>query len=559
MRLTIKRTLISILVLLLVAVGGLGWTAWNGSRDLAAETDDITQNWLPSLDLARTMQMLLARVRATESAHIMVSDAAQMAGTEERMKTVLQSLQVSLAEYRPLISSEPEKIAFENFADEWNNYVSKHDQLLALSRANMKEQAASMFQGDLRVAYDGMSKELDDLVRFNKEGAEAAAEASRATAASVEATTIGAIVVVALLSLVTLGYVLRGVTAPITTLTEAMAAVAGGDLAREVPYVGRRNEIGDMAGALAVFRDNLAETERMRRERAEAEGAAAAQRKADMNRLAERFEAAVGVVVDRVSSAAAELQAAAESLTATAEETTAQAAAVAAAAEQAAANVQTVAAAVEELAASAGEIGQQVSHSTSVAHRAVGEADQTNSRMGSLRTDADEIGAIVGLIGDIAAQTNLLALNATIESARAGEAGRGFAVVAQEVKSLAEQTAKATAEISAQIAGMQGSTTEAVTAISSIGRTIGDMNGIAAAIVAAVEEQGATTAEVARNIQQAALGTNEVTINITGVTQAAETSSSAAAQVLSSASELAVQSDTLRAEVRKFVDFVRAA
>lgn len=559
MRLTIKRTLISILVLLLVAVGGLGWTAWNGSRDLAAETDDITQNWLPSLDLARTMQMLLARVRATESAHIMVSDAAQMAGTEERMKTVLQSLQVSLAEYRPLISSEPEKIAFENFADEWNNYVSKHDQLLALSRANMKEQAASMFQGDLRVAYDGMSKELDDLVRFNKEGAEAAAEASRATAASVEATTIGAIVVVALLGLVTLGYVLRGVTAPITTLTEAMAAVAGGDLAREVPYVGRRNEIGDMAGALAVFRDNLAETERMRRERAEAEGAAAAQRKADMNRLAERFEAAVGVVVDRVSSAAAELQAAAESLTATAEETTAQAAAVAAAAEQAAANVQTVAAAVEELAASAGEIGQQVSHSTSVAHRAVGEADQTNSRMGSLRTDADEIGAIVGLIGDIAAQTNLLALNATIESARAGEAGRGFAVVAQEVKSLAEQTAKATAEISAQIAGMQGSTTEAVTAISSIGRTIGDMNGIAAAIVAAVEEQGATTAEVARNIQQAALGTNEVTINITGVTQAAETSSSAAAQVLSSASELAVQSDTLRAEVRKFVDFVRAA
>jgi methyl-accepting chemotaxis protein len=313
------------------------------------------------------------------------------------------------------------------------------------------------------------------------------------------------------------------------------------------------------AKVLGVFRDGLAEAKRLREETARLEVEAAAKRKADMLALAEQFEAAVGKIVEMVSSAATELQAAAQSLTATSEETAAQAAAVAAAAEEAATNVQTVAAAVEELAASASEIGQQVNQSTTVASRAVGEAGETNTRMTSLRADADKIGAIVGLIGDIAAQTNLLALNATIESARAGEAGKGFAVVAQEVKSLAEQTSKATAEISAQIGGMQGSTEDAVMAISNVGRTIGDINGIAAAIVAAVEEQGATTAAVARNVQQAAMGTNEVTTNIAAVLQAAEVSSSAATQVLSSASELARQSETLRGEVRKFVEHVRAA
>jgi methyl-accepting chemotaxis protein len=367
---------------------------------------------------------------------------------------------------------------------------------------------------------------------------------------------------VGLLILVLVGsaiYAIFGIARPLAAMTRAMELIGRGELATTIPSATRGDELGEQAKVLGVFRDGLAEAKRLREETARLEVEAAAKRKADMLALAEQFEAAVGKIVEMVSSAATELQAAAQSLTATSEETAAQAAAVAAAAEEAATNVQTVAAAVEELAASASEIGQQVSQSTLVASRAVGEAGETNSRMTSLRADADKIGAIVGLIGDIAAQTNLLALNATIESARAGEAGKGFAVVAQEVKSLAEQTSKATAEISAQIGGMQGSTEDAVVAISSVGRTIGDINGIAAAIVAAVEEQGATTAAVARNVQQAAMGTNEVTTNIAAVLQAAEVSSSAATQVLSSASELARQSETLRGEVRKFVDHVRAA
>ncbi|MFG1480437.1 HAMP domain-containing methyl-accepting chemotaxis protein [Xanthobacter sp. V4C-4] len=346
---------------------------------------------------------------------------------------------------------------------------------------------------------------------------------------------------------------------PLFDMAGAIEAVAAGNLSTAVPGLGRRDEIGQMANALQVFKTGLERNAALEQEALKARTEAEALRRSEMNALGEQFEKAVGGVVDMVSSAATELQAAAQSLTATAEETSAQAAAVASAADQAASNVQSVAAAIEELAASAHEIGRQVTQSTSIASRAVGQADETNLQMTSLRADAEKVGAIVGLIGDIAAQTNLLALNATIESARAGEAGRGFAVVAQEVKSLAEQTARATADISGQINGMQGSTTGAATTISAIGKTIGDMNAIAAAIVAAVEEQGATTTEVARNVQQAATGANEVRSNITGVTHAAEVSSSAAAQVLSSASELAHHAETLRGEVRKFVDFVKAA
>lgn len=347
---------------------------------------------------------------------------------------------------------------------------------------------------------------------------------------------------------------------PINGLRASLQRLAAGELDIDIVEASRGDEIGELGRAVVAIKTQSSEKARLDlEEHARLDSEARRERQSQRLRMADEFESAVGQVVDMVSTAAAELQKAAETLTASAAETNSQASAVADAANRASANVQTVAAAVEELASSATEIGRQVEQSTDVAGRAVEEATLTNRRMAGLQSDAEKIGAIVGLIEDIAAQTNLLALNATIEAARAGEAGKGFAVVAQEVKGLAEQTGRATAEIAGQITSMQSSTGEAANAISGIGRTIGDISQISETIVAAVEEQSATTTEVARNIQQAAVGTSEVTDNIAGVTQAAQASSTAATQVLSSARDLATQSDRLRGEVQRFLQNVRAA
>ncbi len=364
-------------------------------------------------------------------------------------------------------------------------------------------------------------------------------------------------------------FIVQGIVTPVRSMTEAMGRLADGDKSVEIPAQDRQDEIGEMAAAVQVFKDNAIRMEEMAKEQAEADRQKAAevterQREAEerakrLDELIQAFDAQVTTALETVSSAATEMQATAQSMSATAEESSRQSTAVATASEQASSNVQTVATAAEELSTSIAEISNQVAQSAKIAEEAVREAERTNSTVQGLAEAAGKIGDVVGLINDIAGQTNLLALNATIEAARAGEAGKGFAVVASEVKNLANQTAKATNEISGQIGDIQAATEGAVGAIQGIGATIAKINGIASSIASAVEEQGAATSEISRNVQEAAKGTQEVSDNITGVTEAAVETGSAANQVLGAAGEMAQQSTTLRQQVESFLTQIRAA
>ena len=351
--------------------------------------------------------------------------------------------------------------------------------------------------------------------------------------------------------------IVKGITRPVIDLTTVMGVLSKGDTSVEITGLQRGDEIGSMSLAVEVFKESMIRNQKMAAEQ-EQENRAKEQKRIAMEKLAKDFEAHVTGVLKVVADASQSMQSTAQGMAETASETATQSTTVAAAAEEAATNVQTVASAAEELSSSISEISRQVAQSTQIASAAVAEVAGANEKVQGLADAAKKIGQVVALITDIADQTNLLALNATIEAARAGDAGKGFAVVASEVKNLANQTAKATEEISSQIGGIQSATEDAVHAIGSIGGTIAQMNEIASAIAAAVEEQGAATQEIARNVEQAAAGTNEVTSNISGVNRAAGETGQAAGQVLEASGELSVQSDKMRHQVQDFLTGLKA-
>jgi methyl-accepting chemotaxis protein len=368
---------------------------------------------------------------------------------------------------------------------------------------------------------------------------------------------VGALVVLMLLGSAL--FSVMTIARPIRRIGDVLLELAKGNKAVDVPYATRGDEVGDAARAAKTFKDNLIRMEQMEAEQKQEEVATAKRRRADMVKLADAFQAAVGGIVNTVSSASGELEAAAGTLSGTADETQQLSGMVASASEEASANVESVASAAEEMSVSVAEISRQVHDSSRIAGEAVLQAERTDARINELSDAAGRIGDVVKLITAIAEQTNLLALNATIEAARAGESGRGFAVVASEVKALAAQTAKATDEISVQITGMQAATKESVGAIKEISTTISRIADIASIIAATVEEQGAATSEIARNVNEAARGTAQVAEKITQVNRGANATGSASAQVLASARSLSKESSSLKTEVENFLQTVRAA
>ena len=431
------------------------------------------------------------------------------------------------------------KNAFENFASAVMNLNHTVNDI-------MVPMAAEFDKGIADIA-SGQAKNLEDV-------------RDQTTKNSNQTKTINTVltVVAIVLGIVFAWLTSRTIVPPIRRITAVMGRLANNDLAADVTGSERKDEIGAMAQAVQVFKDNMLRAADL----AEAQKSEHLEKEQRVKKLAEltaEFDAKIGTVVQAVSSQASQMEASAQSLNATAEVATKQSAAMAAASEEASSNVQTVASAAEELSSSIAEISRQVAQSSKIANGAVMEADRANQMIQGLVQASQKIGDVVALITDIANQTNLLALNATIEAARAGEAGKGFAVVAAEVKNLANQTAKATEEIGVQINGVQGATQSAVQAIHAISKTIGEINGIASTIAAAVEEQSAATKEIARNVEQAATGTQEVASNITGVGQAANDTGSAAGRVLASASDLSRQSAALQDVVTKFLVNVKAA
>jgi len=557
---SIRLKIILAFSFVLIATLGLGGFAVQKLSDVNATASDVRDNWLPSTGMIGKLMAAAKEYRAAEAWSIIVGTGPNQVEADKNFVEAAAAVRQLRASYEPLITIGTDDERFlKAFDQAWKNYGQTSARVLDALRRGDLEAMEKLYVGDDRVAYNSATSYLANDIEFNVSEGKKAADLGESTYINARMYIILGLVISTFFCIAAGMTIVITVSRPILRMSGAMGRLAAGDLAIDVEGTTRGDEIGLLAQSMRAFKDNGLAVKRLEAEQVEAKHKAEADQKVAMKRMADNFEASVKGVVDAVASSATDLQAAAKSLGSTAEQTTQQSAAVAAAVEQTSANIQTVASASEELTASFGEIGRQVTQSSHIAGQAVDQAAHTSRTVKALAVAAQKIGEVVHLIQGIASQTNLLALNATIEAARAGDAGKGFAVVASEVKALANQTAQATQDIQFQVSQIQTATNETVAEIDSIGGTIGGINETTTAIAAAIEEQGAATSEITRNVQQAAVGSQNVAQNIAAVSIAAGETGAAASQVLDSATALSQQAQHLRSEVANFIAAVRAA
>jgi methyl-accepting chemotaxis protein len=558
---SIRTKIITVVAFLLVAMTGMGLLAVKNMRAINANTVDITTSWLPSVRVLGDLRAGVITYRNVIREHMLVQTLEDKLAMEKTLATVVEGNTKIRATYEPLITTPEERAMYSEWVKLWESYKKGTEEVMALSRKAVGQIPREAHELNTKTVNkigldaDAVLKKGIDLNNAGADKAAMDAADSYASAFMMLATILGMAVII---GIAVSYYLVRDVSTGIASIVTPMQALGKGDLTAHVPHRGESTEIGAMADTLHVFKDALI-AKKAADEAAAADAEAKIERGRRVDGITRNFENVIGEIVQTVSSASTQLEASAGTLSATAERAREVTTTVASASEEASANVQSVASATEELSSSVTEISRQVQESARMASGAVGQARTTNDRVSELSKAASRIGDVVELINTIAGQTNLLALNATIEAARAGEAGRGFAVVASEVKALAEQTAKATGEISQQITGIQGATQESVSAIKEISGTIERLAEISSAIAAAVEEQGAATQEISRNVQQAARGTQQVSSNVTDVQRGAGETGAASSQVLSAAQSLSGDSKRLRLEVGKFLESVRAA
>ena len=544
----------------------LGKTLVQSGEATVAGLDEILDETFnqsyPMVQNTYKLMRYLMQMQDVSRAYLGEQDIEQLPAIEKRFAKAVKGSHSRLKRLVRRVKTGQDKAGVDKISrtlSELESIVLAEDGLFSVHRESLQANAdAATLKADLTGTSNSYESALGAIAEKAR-GLNQAAKESANRAARNAVTGVGIIIALG----VTIGllfsiFFVRSISRPLGQITGAMRRLADGDKSVAIDHADRADEIGDLAQALAVFKDSAIEKDRLEAEQAE-EQAKREERAQHVDRLTKDFDSAVAGTLETVTSAAAQMQATAESMSVTAEETSRQSQAAAAASEQASTNVQTVSAAAEEMSSSVNEIARQVSQSAGMAKAAVAEAQKTNESVQGLAESSQKIGEVVDIISDIASQTNLLALNATIEAARAGDAGKGFAVVASEVKSLANQTAKATEEIAAQIGSIQSATEESVGAIGGIGKKIAEMDEISTAIASAIEEQGAATGEISNSSQQAAAGTQEVSANISSVNQAATETGAAANQVLQSAGDLSKQAELLRAEVDKFLTEVRAA